>query len=116
MSHAEIVVSRYCEAKKALNASAPERIVCRVNESNELRAYLADCFENKSAVSIYVNGQPGTGKTLCVNHVLDSLKVEYRTFILQKHKCLIFLFNLIRVISYTYEEEARSDPVTFTFG
>lgn len=68
-------IETYSEAKKALNASIPERVVCRVKETEELENYLIDCFENNCAVSLYVNGQPGTGKTLLVNHTLDTLKV-----------------------------------------
>jgi Cdc6-like AAA superfamily ATPase len=67
----------YSESKKALNASIPERVICRNKENQELEDYLLDCFENKKTLSIYVNGQPGTGKTLTINHLLDSFKVIY---------------------------------------
>ena len=69
-------VETYSEAKKVLNASAPERVICRSNETAELENYILNCFEDNQAISIYVNGQPGTGKTLSVNHILDNLKVE----------------------------------------
>ena len=68
--------STYAEAKKVLNASAPERVVCRAREGEELKNYLTACFSNKRAMSIYVNGHPGTGKTLLVTTILDELKVE----------------------------------------
>jgi len=29
-------------------------------------------------MSIYVNGQPGTGKTLTINHLIDNFKTEYK--------------------------------------
>ena len=67
----------YSEAKKALNASIPERVVCRNKENKELDDYLTDCLEHKKTMSIYVNGQPGTGKTLTINHLLDSFKVIF---------------------------------------
>jgi Cdc6-like AAA superfamily ATPase len=70
----------YSEAKKYLNASAPERVMCRSKESTELKDYLLDCFDHKKSISIYVNGQPGTGKTLLVNHILDTLKVKITCF------------------------------------
>lgn len=66
----------YSEAKKALNASATDRVVGREKENNEIYEYLASCFENKTGLSMYINGQPGTGKTFSVNTMLDSLKVK----------------------------------------
>jgi Cdc6-like AAA superfamily ATPase len=71
-----LATATYSEAKKALNASAPERVICRAKESDEIKSHLLACFKEKNAVSIYVNGQPGTGKTLLVNHILDTLKVS----------------------------------------
>ena len=68
-------IETYSEAKKVLNASAPERVICRNKETAELETYILSCFESKQSMSIYVNGQPGTGKTLSVNHILDNLKV-----------------------------------------
>lgn len=67
----------YTEAKKALNASAPERVICRNNENIELENMLVGAFEYSRPLSLYVNGQPGTGKTLSVNYTLDKLKVIY---------------------------------------
>jgi Cdc6-like AAA superfamily ATPase len=66
----------YSEAKKALNASMPDRVVCRLDESRELEKYLLSCFKEKKTLSLYVNGQPGTGKTLSCMHLLDNLKVH----------------------------------------
>ena len=68
--------SFYAEAKKALNASIPERVICRTNENAEIEGYLETCFAEKKTLSIYVNGQPGTGKTLTINHLLDKFKVN----------------------------------------
>jgi Cdc6-like AAA superfamily ATPase len=65
----------YSEAKKALNASAPDRIVGREKENLDLEKYLLDCFNSKKAISLYINGQPGTGKTLTVTNLLQVLKV-----------------------------------------
>ena len=67
----------YSEEKKALNESMPDRVVCRLNESQELESYLVSCFKEKKTLSLYVNGQPGTGKTLSCIHLLDNLKVKF---------------------------------------
>ncbi|CAF0940474.1 unnamed protein product [Brachionus calyciflorus] len=68
----------YSEAKKALNASATDRVVGREKENDEIYDYLASCFGNKNGLSVYINGQPGTGKTFSVNTMLDSLKEEFK--------------------------------------
>ena len=49
----------YSEAKKALNASGGERVVCRSKENGELENHFISCFEDNKPLSIYVNGQPG---------------------------------------------------------
>lgn len=68
----------YTDAKKALNASIPERVICRADEHAELEGYLDKCFSKKKTLSIYVNGQPGTGKTLTINHLLDKFEESYK--------------------------------------
>ena len=72
----EVGIDSYAHAKRALNASAPERVVCRSKENEELQSILVSCFQEKKTASLYVNGQPGTGKTLTVTSVLDSLHVS----------------------------------------
>ena len=32
------------------------------------------CIEQKKSANVFVSGQPGTGKTLCVSHVIDELQ------------------------------------------
>ncbi len=82
----------YSEAKKALNASAPERVICRSSENEKLYDYLDECFAKKKTMSIYVNGQPGTGKTLTITHLLDEFKViPMRFFLLNVNKVFRFL-------------------------
>jgi Cdc6-like AAA superfamily ATPase len=65
----------YSEAKKALNVSAPDRVVGRFKENEELETHILSCLEENKTMSLYVNGQPGTGKTLTINHLIDNLKV-----------------------------------------
>ena len=78
----------YSEAKKALNASSSDRVVGREKENDEIYEYLVSCFENKTGLSMYINGQPGTGKTFSVNTMLDSLNVK------RHNKPFHFFFNL----------------------
>jgi Cdc6-like AAA superfamily ATPase len=98
-----VTSSSYAEAKKALNAAAPDRVISRGRESDEIRSHLLACFKEKNGVSIYVNGQPGTGKTLCVDHILLGLKVvvvlnnfyKYRNLEINSSICSLF-FNFFK--------------------
>ena len=73
MSNLEI----YSEAKRLLNASAPDRIVCRQKETDLFEKYLLKCFNENKSMSLYINGQPRTGKTLTIDHILKNFKVKY---------------------------------------
>ncbi len=90
----------YSEAKKALNASAPDNVVGREKENDEIENYLFDCFSNKKAMSLYVNGQPGTGKTLSVTSLLENLKVYYKKsnfYMIWIVKIFLMIFILERI-------------------
>jgi archaeal cell division control protein 6 len=71
-------MSQYLEAKKVLHASVPERLIGRLNEYDQVKKIIQSCFDEANTASLYVNGPPGTGKTVLINHVLDSLKEDYK--------------------------------------
>lgn len=71
-------MTQYLEAKKVLHASIPERLVGRSNEYEQVKSIIQKCFDETSTASLYVNGPPGTGKTVLINHVLDSFKTSYK--------------------------------------
>ena len=73
----------YSEAKRVLVPSAPERVVCRDGERAELLSHLLPCFEDNKAISLYVNGQPGTGKTLLTTSLLEELEASKIVYILR---------------------------------
>ncbi|CAO2182296.1 unnamed protein product [Urochloa humidicola] len=61
--------------KEALHvATVPSReLVCRDNEQRRVFDFCKACVEEEKAGSLYICGCPGTGKTLSVNKVKESL-------------------------------------------
>jgi cell division control protein 6 len=61
--------------KEALHvATVPSsELVCRDNELRRVLEFCEACVEQEKAGSLYVCGCPGTGKTLSINKVKDSL-------------------------------------------
>ena len=45
----------------------------RDREVSVLRAFLEQCVNDREGGVLYCQGPPGAGKTLCVNHVVDTL-------------------------------------------
>ncbi|KAM7527682.1 hypothetical protein LguiB_031092 [Lonicera macranthoides] len=60
--------------KETLHVStAPSTIVCRENEQNRILEFCKLCVTQEKAGSLYVCGCPGTGKSLSMEKVKDSL-------------------------------------------
>jgi cell division control protein 6 len=61
--------------KEALHvATVPScELVCRDNEQRRVFEFCKACVEQEKAGSLYICGCPGTGKTLSVNKVKESL-------------------------------------------
>jgi hypothetical protein len=61
--------------KEALHvATVPScELVCRDNEQRRVFEFCKACVEQQKAGSLYVCGCPGTGKTLSINKVKESL-------------------------------------------
>ena len=62
-------------AKEALHvATVPScELVCRDNEQRRVFEFCKSCVEQEKAGSLYICGCPGTGKTLSINKVKESL-------------------------------------------
>ncbi|XP_034045039.1 cell division control protein 6 homolog [Thalassophryne amazonica] len=68
--------SRYHSLKRALHTAAPERLLSREAERAFIRSFLEDGVLRALAGSLYMSGAPGTGKTACLNCVLQEMKDE----------------------------------------
>ncbi|XP_054634238.1 cell division control protein 6 homolog [Dunckerocampus dactyliophorus] len=68
--------SRFLSVKKALHTAIPERLLSREGERAAIRAFLEDKVVRSLPGSLYISGAPGTGKTACLNCVLQEMKEE----------------------------------------
>ncbi|XP_027714275.1 cell division control protein 6 homolog [Vombatus ursinus] len=66
----------YQQAKLVLNTAVPDRLPAREKEMDVIRHFLKEHICGKKAGSLYVSGAPGTGKTACLNRILQDLKEE----------------------------------------
>ncbi|XP_057508362.1 cell division control protein 6 homolog isoform X3 [Actinidia eriantha] len=73
--------------KEALHVStAPYTVVCREDEQKKVLEFCKGCVELEKAGSLYVCGCPGTGKSLSMERVKESL-VEWAEELIFAMKC-----------------------------
>nr|XP_057923281.1 cell division control protein 6 homolog [Doryrhamphus excisus]XP_057923289.1 cell division control protein 6 homolog [Doryrhamphus excisus] len=68
--------SRFLSVKQALHTAVPERLLSRENERAAIHSFLEDKALRSLPGSLYISGAPGTGKTACLNCVLQEMKEE----------------------------------------
>ncbi|CAD7087327.1 unnamed protein product [Hermetia illucens] len=69
-------LSRYGNARKVLNGAETDDLPGREAEIQELRSFFLSHLESGTSGSLYVSGQPGTGKTACLTHILRSEEIS----------------------------------------
>lgn len=62
--------------KQALHTAIPERLLSREAERASIRSFLEEKVLRRLPGSLYISGAPGTGKTACLNCVLQEMKVR----------------------------------------
>lgn len=70
--------SRFHSVKQALHTAVPERLLSREAERASIRSFLEEKVLQHHPSSLYISGAPGTGKTACLNCVLQEMKVLQR--------------------------------------
>ncbi|XP_078126865.1 cell division control protein 6 homolog, partial [Sander vitreus] len=68
--------SRFLSVKQALHTAVPERLLSRETERAAIRSFLEEKALQRLPGSLYISGAPGTGKTACLNCVLQEMKAE----------------------------------------
>ncbi|XP_041640379.1 cell division control protein 6 homolog [Cheilinus undulatus] len=68
--------SRFLSVKQALHTAVPERLLSREAERASIKSFLEEKVLQRVPGSIYISGAPGTGKTACLNCVLQEMKAE----------------------------------------
>lgn len=62
--------------KQALHTAVPERLLSREAERAAIVSFLENHVVAEKPSSLYISGAPGTGKTACLNCVLQEQKVK----------------------------------------
>lgn len=70
--------SGYQSVKQALHTAVPERLLSRETERAAIVSFLKNHVVEAKPSSLYISGAPGTGKTACLNCVLQERKVSSR--------------------------------------
>ncbi len=70
--------SGYQSVKQALHTAVPERLLSREAERAAIVSFLEKHVVAEKPSSLYISGAPGTGKTACLNCVLQEQKVSLR--------------------------------------
>uniref|UniRef100_A0A6I8RCP8 Cell division control protein n=1 Tax=Xenopus tropicalis TaxID=8364 RepID=A0A6I8RCP8_XENTR len=70
--------SCYQKAKHALNTAIPERLLARDSETATIKAFLTSHVSGGKPGSLYISGAPGTGKTACLNKLLQESKDDLK--------------------------------------
>uniref|UniRef100_A0A8C3A6B0 Cell division control protein n=1 Tax=Cyclopterus lumpus TaxID=8103 RepID=A0A8C3A6B0_CYCLU len=68
--------SRFLSVKQALHTAVPERLLSREAERASIRSFLEEKALRRLPGSLYISGAPGTGKTACLNCVLQDMKAQ----------------------------------------
>lgn len=64
--------NKYQNARQVLNSAATNNMPGREGEFKELHDMLVDCNTTKRSASVYISGQPGTGKTATLTKLLQA--------------------------------------------
>lgn len=70
--------NKYQNARQVLNSTETQNLPGRETEYAELIEFLETHHKNKTSGSLYVSGQPGTGKTACMSKILNSKEYEVK--------------------------------------
>ncbi|XP_037940150.1 cell division control protein 6 homolog [Teleopsis dalmanni] len=70
--------NKYQNARRVLNSAETQHMPGREEQLNELREFFSEHLNNKTSASLYVSGQPGTGKTACLSLLLRSPEFSNR--------------------------------------
>ncbi|XP_072343474.1 cell division control protein 6 homolog isoform X1 [Scyliorhinus torazame] len=64
----------YQQTKQVLNTAIPERLLAREDETEAISRFIVGHVCEQKPGSLYISGAPGTGKTACVERIIEDLK------------------------------------------
>ena len=85
--------------KAALSLENPGEILGREKEAKDIRDFVTEAIKDEIGCSLYISGQPGTGKSATINNIISQidfkkLKTQKGMFFIQKlfHTRLKYLY------------------------
>lgn len=69
----ELILS---SAIKALHSTVSSKLPGREDKIEEITSIFYECLDIKKSSTIYISGPPGTGKTACLNYILQVPKIS----------------------------------------
>ena len=72
-----------------LVSSLPSSLLCRDDQLSTVREWVEEKVREEVGGALYISGAPGTGKTACVTHLLQQMKVYWRDFVSDLHSCVV---------------------------
>ena len=75
---ASLARNKYQNARRVLNSAECQNLPGREEQLDELRSFFREHLEAKKSGSLYVSGQPGTGKTACLSLLLRAPEFNKR--------------------------------------
>ncbi|XP_038634867.1 cell division control protein 6 homolog isoform X2 [Scyliorhinus canicula] len=64
----------YQQTKQVLNTAIPERLLAREDETEAISRFIVGHVCDQKPGSLYISGAPGTGKTACVERIIEDGK------------------------------------------
>ena len=84
-----IITDPFSVAKRAFHRSGAFKIVGRIEEKAELTSFWYDSVASDKGASIYVSGNPGTGKTALIDELIPELAKDFREIKIIKINCMM---------------------------
>ncbi|XP_020377331.2 cell division control protein 6 homolog [Rhincodon typus] len=78
----------YLQTKQVLNTTIPERLLARERETEAISQFITDHISEEKPGSLYVSGAPGTGKTACVERIIEDLKEKLGDTVIISINCM----------------------------
>ncbi|KAK9509919.1 hypothetical protein O3M35_004806 [Rhynocoris fuscipes] len=66
----------HSSAIKALHSTLPSKLPGREDKIDEISSIFYECLEMKKSATVYISGPPGTGKTACLNYIMQLPKIS----------------------------------------
>ena len=62
--------------KAALSLENPGEILGREKEAKEIKDFVTEAIKDEMGCSLYISGQPGTGKSATINNIIDQINFK----------------------------------------